>query len=442
MIINLQTSTEPTDNSETLNCDLYYDEQNIEHILIVDDEKIVRNFISECLSFRYHCVEASSAEEAFEILKEKRFSLVITDWVMTGKSGTTLLRYIVREIPDTPVIMVTGVNHPERALDAMRIGAFDYLLKPCKPGVLEFTVERALKHRNLEIKARQYKVDLELQNIELIKQKAKLEKLQMRMIHAEKMASLGQLSAGIAHEINNPLGYVGGNLQLLNEELKGIYNLLDFYEKIEVPEKKKLELNKIKEKIEFEELKKHTGQIITDCNDGLQRISELVKNLRLFSKLDQPSFIKTDINRDIDSTVKILNYFMEKENIKLNCNYGKIPLIDAFAGHLNQVWMDILLNAAQSIEDEGGEITITTENLDDFICVKISDTGEGIAPENLDRIFEPFFTTRSIGCGVGLGLSTAHSIVEEHYGFISVESKLHKGTTFSIKLPVIHLSEK
>ena len=436
MMLNLQTST-TSDHFPDTNYNVHNDGKLKERILIVDDEKVIRKFICECLSPRYHCVEAASAEEALEILEEKRFALVITDWVMTGNSGTTLLRYIVRELPDTPVIMVTGVNHPERALDAMRFGAFDYLLKPCKPDTLDFTVERALKHRDLEIKNRQYKIDLELQNIELIKQKKELENLQARMIHTEKMASLGQLAAGIAHEINNPLGFVGGNLYLLEDYLHDIHTLLDSFDQLDIPDHQLENIEKLKEKIGYKESKISFGQTIDDCNDGLDRIKKLVENLRVFSKIDEPSFTKTDLNKDIKSTIKLLNHFFEKQGIKLKTIYGEIPEIDAFAGHLNQVWMNILINAVQAIETDGGEISVSTKKKGDFVIVEILDTGEGISQENISRIFDPFFTTRSIGCGVGLGLSTTHSIVEEHSGSIKVESELGYGTTFRVKLPII-----
>ena len=380
MTLNLFTSISMSNKVFTANEYLpVFPAKKNERILIVDDEQIIRHFLIDCLSARYECVEAASVEEAFEILAEESFSLIVTDWVMTGKSGTTLLRYVVGEFPDTPVIMLTGVNNPERALDAMRFGAFDYLLKPCKPDILEFTVERALRHRELETKNRQYKIDLELQNIELTRQKDKLEKLQAQMIHTEKMSSLGQLSAGIAHEINNPLGCVSGNLQLLEEHSENINALLDFYENARISEKQSVEALQIKEKINYDESRKNAAQMISDCLDGTRRITEIVENLRVFSKLDAPEFTPSNLNRDLSATIKFLDYFFEKQNIKLVLNYGDIPPVEVFAGHLNQVWMNILMNAAQSFEKNGGEISVTTGTSGDFVFVEIADTGRGIA---------------------------------------------------------------
>ena len=410
--------------------------ENYETVLIVDDEELVRRFHSECLSPRYQCFEADSAERALDILNDRQISLVLTDWVMTGMSGKMLLQRVVRDFPDTPVIMVTGVDHPERALDAVRCGAFDYLLKPSKPFALEFAVERAMIHRNLSMKTRQSRIDLELQNIELVKQKSELEKAQARIIYTEKMMSIGQLTAGITHELNNPLGFISGNLQILEQCLRDLRELLGIYEKAEISAKSLAEIETFKRKINYRELIENASPALADCAEGTRRVARLIENLRVFSKLDQPKFNKTNISRDIDSTLKLLGRFFENENIKLVLDYGNLPQIDAYAGHLNQVWMNLLINAARAVGKKGGVIKVTTESAGDFVTVKISDTGEGIARENLSRVFDPFFTTRSIGEGTGLGLYAAYGIVEKHGGTITAESEPGKETVFTVRLPV------
>lgn len=416
--------------------------ESLEKILVVDDEEIVRRFHIDCLSQRYKCFEAASAEKALEILEDEDISLVITDWVMPGMSGTTLLRRVVSDFPNIPVVMVTGVDHPERALDAMRFGAFDYLLKPSQPDSLDFTVERALKHRELMIKAEQYKADLEIRNAELARQKTELERLQTLIVQTEKMASVGQLTAGIAHELNNPLGYISGNLQILDQYFQDIRKLLALYEESADSKPNAARIEKFKEKIYYKEMLENIGSVISDCADGTDRVAELVENLRVFSKLDQPEFTKTDINRDIHAAVKLLGRFFEKENVKLVLDYGNVPKIDAYPAHLNQVWMNLLLNAAQAVQEKGGEVSIATSVFDEFVIVKISDTGSGIVPENLHRVFEPFFTTKPIGQGTGLGLSTAYGIVEEHCGTIGVTSDLGKKTVFTVRLPIECLHKK
>ena len=439
MTLNSNTSANSTNSSLLLSQDLEIDETEKirEQILIVDDEEIVRSFISDHLSTDYECFEASSVNEALEILAEEKISLVLTDWKMPGSSGFTLLHHIKEHFSDTSVIMVSGVNSPERVLDVMRSGAFDYLLKPCDPDILELTVERALKYRDLEIKNRQYNIDLELQNFEFAKQNGEMTKLQEKMIQAEKMASFGQLSAEIAHELKNPLSCVSGNLQLLDVYLQDIYKLIEFYETSKISEIFLSDVKTLKNTIRFEDAIEDIRKIVADCADGTRRISELVENLRVFSKIGETMFTETNINCSLNSTVELLREIFDERKIKLTKNYGDVPLINACAENLKQVWKNLLLNAARSLEKKDGEIVITTKAEGDFVFIKIADTGEGIASENINRVFDRFFTTKFIGQKTELGLSIAHSIIEQHSGSITAENKLDKkGKILTIKLPI------
>ena len=407
-----------------------------EQILIVDDQENVRNLFVDCLSARYNCAEASSVSEAFTQLRAAEFALVITDVIMPGLSGTELLRKIVENYPYTAVIMVSGVDRPQRALDAVRLGAFDYLIKPCDLDVLELTVERALERRTLMLNARQYKLDLEARNNELVRSKTQLERLQTQIVQSEKMASLGQLAAGIAHELNNPVGFVYGNLDFLNQCIGGLIKLLNYYDEAELTDSAASGAALIKEQIDYQILLKDLDSIICDCRDGAERIRDIVQNLRTFSRLDEAEFKKTDIQEGIDSTVRLLSRYFSTDNITLVRDYGELPLIDAFSGQLNQVWMNLLVNAAQAVSQKGGEVRITTRAEGEFVFVAVSDTGGGIAPEHLNRIFDPFYTTKPVGEGTGLGLSISFGIVERHGGTITVDTKLNEGSTFTVMLPV------
>ena len=406
-----------------------------ERVLIVDDEDFVRNLFADCLSERYECVQASSVSDAFAHLKENEFALVISDVIMPGLSGTELLRKIIENHPYTAVIMVSGVDRPQRALDAIRLGAFDYLIKPCDLDVLELTVERALERRTLMMNARQYKVDLESRNNELAHGKAQLERLQTQIVHSEKMASLGQLAAGIAHELNNPVGFVYGNIEILSQCFCDLINLLEYYDKAELPESIAAGANSIKKEIDYEASIEDLSSIIIDCRDGAVRIRDIVQNLRTFSRLDEAEFKKTDIHEGIDSTIRLLSRYFSTDNITLVRDYGTLPPIDAYSGQLNQVWMNLLVNAAQAVGAKGGEVRISTSANENFVTIDISDTGKGIAAEHLNRIFDPFFTTKPVGEGTGLGLSISFGIVERHGGTIEVKTELNEGSTFSVTLP-------
>jgi signal transduction histidine kinase len=407
-----------------------------ERVLIVDDSTTVRKIFAKSLSSRYACAEASSVSDAFAQLAETEFALVITDVLMPGLSGVELLRKIIETYPDTAVIMVSGVNQPQRALDAVRLGAFDYLFKPCDLNVLELTVERALERRSLLLNARQYKRDLEARNNELVRGKEQLQRLQAQIVHSEKMASLGQLAAGIAHELNNPVGFVYGNLDILNQCVADLIKLFTYHDEADLPEDIASGASLIKEQIDYEAVLEDLNSIICDCRDGAERIRDIVQNLRTFSRLDEAEFKKTDIHEGIDSTVRMLSRYFSADNITLVRDYGKLPPIDAFSGQLNQVWMNLLVNAAQAVSASGGAVRIITRAGEESVIVAVSDTGGGIAPEHLNRIFDPFYTTKPVGEGTGLGLSISFGIVERHGGKITVKTSLNEGTTFTVTLPV------
>jgi signal transduction histidine kinase len=388
-------------------------------VLIVDHIPVVRRAFTACLSERYECHEAATVLDAFRQLKQREFSVVVADVILPGLSGIELLRKVVESYPDTPVIIVTGIDRPQRAVDAMRLGAFDYLIKPCEPDVLTLVVERAIGQRNLTLSARKNKEDLEIRNAELLEANIKLKRLQAQIVHSEKMASLGQLTAGIAHELNNPLAFIYSNLDILKDtvgKLKGMASpapdadLRDFLDDI--------------------------TELVADCQEGAERVKDVVQNLRLFSRLDEAEPKKTNIHEGLDSTIRLLSRYFSREHIALRREYGSIPEIDAFPGQLNQLWMNLLANAAQAIDENGGEVGIRTYADGGSVVVEVADNGGGIPPENVNRIFDPFFTTKPVGEGTGLGLSISFGIVQRHSGTINVRSDRANGTIFTVRLPI------
>lgn len=410
-------------------------------ILIVDDEAGVRQMFAEWLSENYECRTAASADDALAQLAEAPSALVISDVMMPGRNGVELLREIITRYPETAVIMISGVDRPQRVRDALRVGAFDYLIKPCELDVLTISVERALERRALQRTARTYKVDLENQNIELTHRKAELERLQAQLIQSEKMASLGQLSAGVAHELNNPAGFIFGNMDILAGYLKDLETLFDAWDRVVLPDDQLSSLNLIKTEIDYAALRKELNLILADCREGATRICDVVANLRLFSRLDEAEFKTVDINDGIASTLRLLSRYYGAGLIVLERNYGALPLVDCYASQLNQVWMNLLVNAAQALGDNG-KVILETKLDGESIVVTISDDGVGIPHEHLSKIFDPFFTTKPVGVGTGLGLSTSYGIIERHGGTISVQSKIGHGTTFTVRVPVRHSAGK
>jgi signal transduction histidine kinase len=404
-------------------------------ILIVDDDEPVRSVFASCLNTRYSCVTAGDAQEALVRLASQPFALVIADIQMPGLSGIELLRRIMEHFPDTAVIMASGIDRTQRVLDAVRLGAFDYLIKPCDMDVLELSVERALERRSLLRSARLYKQDLEKQNGELARRKAELERLQAQIVHSEKMASLGQLAAGVAHELNNPANFIYGNMEILRECAASLERLLSFYDQTQLAAPLAERADALKKEIDYQNTLADLRSIIDDCHSGAERIRSIVQNLRLFSRLDEAELKKVNLNEGIESTVRLLSQYYGSGRLTLERDYGELPLVDCYAGQLNQVWMNLLVNAAQATRGEG-KVRVATRLENQMAVVSISDTGSGIAPEHLKKIFDPFFTTKRVGEGTGLGLSITYGIVKRHGGSIKVQSRPGSGATFTVAVPV------
>jgi two-component system, NtrC family, sensor kinase len=405
-------------------------------ILIVDDSRSVRNLFLNTLKEDYDCTTAACYEEAVDLLQNFPFDLAIVDVIMPGLSGNELLRKIVTTYPETTVIMASGVDRPQRAINSLKQGAFDYLIKPCELQVLELAVERAFDHRSLQQSAERYKKTLEARNLELEIGRAHLEQLQSKLVQNEKMVGLGQLAAGVAHELNNPVAFVHGNLDILHQTTKALVDILKFYESAGLPPYIVEQAAAMKAVVPYLSTIDDLESVISDCKDGADRIKDIVQNLRTFSRLDEADFKKIDVNQGLEATIRLLSQHFVGGSIELVKDLREIPVIDAFGSQLNQVWMNLLVNAAQSLGGKPGVVRVSTTREEEFVTVTVSDTGRGIARQDLHRIFEPFYTTKPIGEGTGLGLSICFGIVEHHSGTISAKSELGSGTAFTVRLPI------
>jgi len=275
---------------------------------------------------------------------------------------------------------------------------------------------------------------LESQHRELEKAYAELKAAQSQILQQEKMASIGQLAAGVAHEINNPMGFIISNLGTLGKYVERLKEFIHVQSAFTASEQsKKLEESRKRLKIDY--IIEDTNQLLKESLDGAERVKMIVQNLKSFSHIDEAEWKMADINAGIESTINIVwNELKYKATVKKE--YGDIPPTKCNPGQLNQVFMNILVNAAHAIEKQG-EITMKTWHEDNNIFVSISDTGHGIPADKINRIFEPFFTTKEVGKGTGLGLSIAYDIVKKHNGDIMVESEVGKGSRFTVKIPVV-----
>ncbi len=307
---------------------------------------------------------------------------------------------------------------------------------------------RIVREQNviLEAKVTERTVELKEANDGLNIALVDLKEAQMQLVESEKMASLGQLTAGIAHEINNPINFVTSNVKPLKRDVEMIIEMLNQVEQISVSEDsiddKKQKIDDLKQEYDFDYLKTEIDYLLNGIGEGSSRTAEIVKGLRIFSRLDEDDLKRADINEGIDSTLVIVNNQLDNR-IDLVKNYGEIPSVECYPGKLNQVFLNMISNGLHALkarygEEKGGQLTITTSANDTSVFISIKDNGVGMDENTKRKIFEPFFTTKDVGEGTGLGLSIAFNTIVKHNGSITVNSELGIGTEFLIEIPLIH----
>ena len=403
-------------------------------ILVVDDEKfnlvIARDLLASLVE-THEIILCSAPETVMTILAEQSVGVVLLDIIMPKLDGIAVLKQIRQHeiYNDIQIVMFTGVSDQESFRLCFENGANDYINKPINP--TEFTVRM-----QAAIKAR--------------KNLLKLKQAQDYLIHAEKLTSLGELAAGVAHEINNPIGFVSSNLETLNKYLIRIRDNTTEYrnlgQKITDPAVSREELIEIQRQIAADEAHGKIDRILADLaplveesRDGVERVSKIVKSLRNFARSGQEDeVLPNDLNQIVDDALMIL-----KNEIKYVANVEKelkpLLMVACDKGQIAQVLVNILHNAVQAIQEqkrnEMGTIWINTYMDGDFAACRITDNGPGIRPEHVNRIFDPFFTTKEVGSGSGLGLSIAYGIVKKFSGDLSVENGRYGGASFGIALP-------
>lgn len=281
---------------------------------------------------------------------------------------------------------------------------------------------------------------VELRTHELNETLEHLKNTQSQLVDAEKMSSLGQLTAGIAHEINNPINFISSNIPPLKQDINDLNAIINKYEELCSSSNlahQFIEVEELKQQLDYNYLKTELTTIIGGIENGAQRTTEIVRGLKNFSRLDENDLLLADINEGIISTLALVNSI--STNILIKKNLAPLPKIECYPGKLNQVFMNLLNNAIQAINSnqtraEKGVLKLETYEEDKHIKIIISDNGIGIKDEIIDKIFDPFFTTKDVGKGTGLGLSIVYRIIEKHNGKIEVSSKINEGTTFIITL--------
>jgi two-component system, NtrC family, sensor kinase len=396
-------------------------------ILIVDDQVANLQSLATVLELSgyssVHCLDDS--RRIVGVVREFQPDLILLDLHMPHVDGLAALELLGEVIPRDeylPVLMLTGDATSDAKEKAFSCGAHDFLTKPLNRTEVRLRVRNLLETRRLHLQLRMQNISLEQQVRErtalaekLRRTNEKLRETQSHLIHSEKMAGLGQLVAGIAHEINNPMAFVINNLFVVDEILGKLNG-----ECAGLPEAVAVKLRKMRERIR-------------DVQTGATRVKDLVCRLRTFSRLDEAELKTVDIQESIESVLLFLRHRMEGR-IEVERRYGARRMLTCFAGELNQVLMNLVANAIEAI-DGRGIIMLTTEEQNDDFVIRVRDTGKGIPEEIRHRIFEPFFTTKPVGDGTGLGLAISYGIVQAHKGSIDFSSKEGEGTEFVLRVP-------
>ncbi len=412
-------------------------------VLIVDDTPTNLEVISETLSDAgFDVAIATSGDRALQQIERCLPDLILLDVMMPGIDGFETCRRI-KANPRThhiPIIFMTALSDTDSKVQALEMGAVDYVAKPFHEKEVLARVRTHLQLHYLN------------QNLadQVAQRNAELQASQLQLIQSEKMSALGNLVAGVAHEINNPIGCVVGNVHAVEESIEDLFHIIDLYSQ-RLPEPD-AELREELDAIDLDYLRQDLPKLVKAMKDGGDRIKSISRSLRTFSRADTDTQQKFNLHEGIDSTILILRHRLkaneQRPEIEVITEYGDIPEVDCFPGQLNQVFMNILSNAIDALEESNqgrqfaeieqhpNQIKIRTSAEGDQVKISIADNGIGMPADIQERIFDHLFTTKEVGKGTGLGLAIARQIIEEnHQGYIHVNSEPGKGTEFVIVLP-------
>ncbi|MEG4405446.1 ATP-binding protein [Microcoleus sp. MON2_D5] len=430
-------------------------------IMFVDDEPDLESLLSQRFrkkirAEKWQLFFAHNGVQALEKLKEyPDVDIVVTDLNMPEMDGLTLLSKLNQINLPFKTIVISAYGDLKNIRNAMNFGAFDFLTKPIDFQDLEITLNKTLREvqqvkENQRLRESEARAREEAQHLQNCMQD--LKKTQAQLIQTAKMSSLGQVVAGIAHEINNPVNFIYGNISHVSDYIEDLLHLLHLYQQYTPPNS---EIQAEIEAIDLEFMIVDLPQIMVSMKGGVDRIQKIILSLRNFSRLDEANIKSVDIHEGIKSSLLILhNRFQARAarpEIQVMEEYSNLPLVECYAGELNQVFINILSNAIDALNEYNKQrsldnppacplaITIRTFLLEEKsrVVIQIRDNGPGITAEVKDRIFEPFFTTKPVGEGTGLGLYISYQIVhEKHGGALNCFSDVGQGTEFWIEIPI------
>ena len=424
-------------------------------ILIVDDTPNNIRLLFDVLdSAGFDISVVRNGETALEKLHHIQPDLILLDVMMPGIDGFETCRRVKSnpETRDIPIIFMTALSDTEHKVSGLKIGAIDYITKPIQVEEVLARVNVHLDLRNAQIKVQQEVIERKKTELELRETLASMQQMQTQLIQSEKMSALGNLVAGVAHEINNPLGFLNGSISNATDNVEDLLEHIKLYQQeCSSPTNT---ITQHAEDIDLEYLSEDLPKIFESMRKATYRIQSISNSLRTFSRGDTQCKVNADLNEGIENTLLILKYRLKANEkrpaIEVITHYGDLPQVECFPGQLNQVFMNILANAIDAlsesnkelsykeIENNPNRITIKTYLEGNRVKISIADNGKGMSEEVKQKIFDHLFTTKKVGKGTGLGLSIARQIIiEKHGGNLEVSSEIGKGTEFLITIPVL-----
>ncbi len=416
-------------------------------ILVVDDTPTNLQVLFDLLSEQsYRVAIAKNGETALQRLETFQPNLILLDVMMPGIDGfETCQRFKANpNTCDIPVIFMTALSDSVDKVKGLRLGAVDYITKPIQH-------EEVLARIQVHLQLRNATRTLEQRTADLDRVVKNLKDAQLQLVQGEKMSLLGQLVAGIAHEINNPINFVHGNLHHATEYVQELLALVELYQ--QQPPAPIVEMQQRAQDIDLEFLRTDLVKLLDSMKIGTDRIRELVISLRNFARLDEADCKSVNLHDGIDSTIVILQHRLKAQpnsaGIQIIRDYGELPDVECYPSQLNQVFMNLLSNAIDALESStthNPTITIrtsaTAKSLPERttlggVTISIVDNADGIPESIQTKLFDPFFTTKPVGKGTGLGLSISHQIItEKHQGKIEFYSTVGQGTEFAVQIPM------
>lgn len=422
-------------------------------ILVVDDTATNLEIISIVLTNAgFEVTTAIDGQKALNQVQHRQPDLILLDVMMPGIDGFETCKRLKENLAtsDIPVIFMTAIVDTESKVKGLSLGAVDYIIKPFQQ---EEVLARIRTHLQLRHLTKTLETRVAERTAALSQALKDLQESQLQLVQKEKMSALGNLVAGVAHEINNPVGFIAGNLQPAMNYIQDLFRIIDLYQKHyphEVPE-----IHEEIAAIDLDYVRSDLPKLISSMKEGVQRIRNISTSLRTFSRADSDRKTSCNIHDGINSTLMILKHRLKATSVRPDIhvvrNYGNLPPIQCFSGQLNQVFMNLLANAIDALEESNAgrsfnqikdnphQIKIQTTLTEDKnnVMIRIQDNGVGMSNEIKEKIFDHLFTTKPVGQGTGLGLSIARQIiVEKHGGSLEVNSILGQGSEFIIIIPI------